>query len=387
MMNNKVIGKTQSYSRVCNNMLVVKSLQQKDLSATELAETLSLSNATLSSILKQLSQIGIVKVSHSTNVKELGRKRVIYTLNDCFGLFLNVNITNHTANISVANLKEEILAKEVIEIEKYDTEAIYKIILLATQLMLKEEIRVLPLKCVVISLPGRVNQKDGRLMLAKHFDKGLFDKEDFIKNVFQEQFNDVPILIKNDVNVAALGEMRKGSLVNIKNAIYISIDQGIGGSLIIDHKLFGGDFGYCGEFGLIKVEDGNRQDFLDEFVSLRILCAYASELTGENVGRTKLVELYKTNEKIHEYVLNSGKIIGRAIKNIVEILDINTVILGGRVVNFGDEYLEAIKSEITNMVTDVSVSYSMVNSENKIIGATGVGVEYLIDKEINKENA
>ena len=105
-MHNKEIGKTQSYSRVCNNMLVIKHLQQKDCSATELAEILSLSNATLSSILKQLLSIGIVKISGSQNVKELGRKRVVYTLNESFGLFLNVNMTNNTANISVANLKE-----------------------------------------------------------------------------------------------------------------------------------------------------------------------------------------------------------------------------------------------------------------------------------------
>ena len=384
-MHNKEIGKTQSYSRVCNNMLVIKHLQQKDYSATELAEILSLSNATLSSILKQLLSIGIVKVKGSENVKELGRKRVIYTINDSFGLFLNINMTNNTANISVANLKEDILAKEVIEIQNYDAEAIYKIILLATQLLLKNETRILPLKCVVISLPGRVNQENGELMLAAHFDKDLFAQEGFIKNSFVSQFPNVPILIKNDVNVAALGEMRKGALINVKNALYISIDQGIGGSVIIDKKLFGGDNGYSGEFGLIPVNDGNKFDYLDEFVSLRVLCGFASEKYNERVGRTRLVKLFFEDEEIHQKVINSAKILGKAVKNIVEILDINTVIVGGRVVGFGEEYLDAIKSSISNMVTNLNVSFAQVNSENKIIGSTGLGVEYLIEQEINKE--
>lgn len=385
MMNNKEIGKTQSYSRVCNNMLVVKNLQQKEMSATELSSILSLSNATLSSILKQLSDIGIVKVSHYETKKDLGRRRVMYTLNDHFGLFLNINITNHTANISVANLKEEILAKTVLEISKYDSETIYKIILLATQLMLKDNIRILPLKCIVISLPGRINQEDGKLMLSKQFDEDLFKEDDFIKNAFKNQFPNVPILIKNDVNVAALGEMRKGSLINVKNAIYISIDTGIGGSLIIDHKLFGGDYGFCGEFGLIKVEDEDgRAEYLDELVSLRVLCKYASDKYNKRVGRTDLVNLFHSDEEIHQLVLKSARIIGKAIKNIVEVLDINTIVLGGRVVYFGEGYLNCVKSSIEGMVSDVSVSYSTIHLENKIIGSAGLGVEYLIEREINK---
>ena len=384
-MHNKEIGKTQSYSRVCNNMLVIKHLQQKDCSATELAEILSLSNATLSSILKQLLSIGIVKISGSQNVKELGRKRVVYTLNESFGLFLNVNMTNNTANISVANLKEEILAKEIIEIKKYNAEAIYKIILLATQLLLKDDTRAFPLRCVVISLPGRVNQENGQLMLASHFDKDLFVQEGFIKNQFGAQFPNVPILIKNDVNVAALGEMRKGSLVNVNNAVYISIDQGIGGSLIINKKIFGGDFGYSGEFGLIKVNDGDKFDCLDEFASLRVLCAYASELYNTNIGRTRLIQLFYEDEKIHQKVIRSAQILGIALKNIIEILDINTVILGGKIVGFGDEYLNAVKSSINNLISNVNVSFALVNTENKIIGSTGLGVEYLIEQEINKE--
>ena len=384
-MHNKEIGKTQSYSRVCNNMLVIKHLQQKDCSATELAEILSLSNATLSSILKQLLSIGIVKISGSQNVKELGRKRVVYTLNESFGLFLNVNMTNNTANISVANLKEEILAKEIIEIKKYNAEAIYKIILLATQLLLKDDTRAFPLRCVVISLPGRVNQENGQLMLASHFDKDLFVQEGFIKNQFGAQFPNVPILIKNDVNVAALGEMRKGSLVNVNNAVYISIDQGIGGSLVINGKLFGGDYGYSGEFGLLKINYRGESGYLDDFVSLRVLRDEAEKITGEKVGRTRLIELYNENPKIHEIVVKSGHFLGNGLKTIIEMLDINKIVLGGRCILFGYEYLDAIKSELENLSSPVDVTFSFINGDSKLIGATAMGVEYIISKEISGE--
>ena len=222
-------------------------------------------------------------------------------------------------------------------------------------------------------------------MLASHFDKDLFVQEGFIKNQFGAQFPNVPILIKNDVNVAALGEMRKGSLVNVNNAVYISIDQGIGGSLVINGKLFGGDYGYSGEFGLLKINYRGESGYLDDFVSLRVLRDEAEKITGEKVGRTRLIELYNENPKIHEIVVKSGHFLGNGLKTIIEMLDINKIVLGGRCILFGYEYLDAIKSELENLSSPVDVTFSFINGDSKLIGATAMGVEYIISKEISGE--
>lgn len=379
-------GKTQSYSRVCNNLLVIKHLQHEDLCATELSDRLSLSNATLTSILRQLLSLGIIKISETAKTEnEIGRKRVHYTLDDGFGLFLNVNISNHQAHISLANLKEEILDKEIVEIDQYDAKAIYKIVLISTQLLLRNEIKLIPLKCVVISLPGRVNQETGELLLSKQFDPNLFKEQDFIRNTFKNQFPEIPILISNDVNIATQGEMRKGSLVGATNAIYLSVDQGIGGSLVINGKLFGGDYGYSGEFGLLKINHLGETGYLDDFVSLRVLIEKAEKITGEKIGRTRLIELYHENPEIHEIVVKSGYFLGNGLKTIVEMLDINKIVLGGRCILFGDEYLDAIKSELKDLSSPVDVQFSFINGDSKIIGATAMGVEYIIAKEISGE--
>lgn len=375
---NKEIGKNQSYSRVLNNLLVIKQLQKTQLSATELSERLSLSNAALSSILKQLLSLGMIKVNCCKNVKELGRKRVIYALDDNFGLFLNISISNHQAHISVANFNEEVLEQSTIEVERYDAAAIYRIILLSSQILLKPQFKLIPLKCVVISLPGRVNSESGELLLSKQFDPNLFKETNFIRNAFESQYPNVPVLISNDVDMAARGELRRGSLINAKNALFIYVDQGIGGSLVINGKLFVGDNGYSGEFGLLHVKGG----YLDDYVSLRVLRDFASEITKEKVSRTRLVELFKENEEVHKKVIESGTFLGKGIKNLVEVLDINKVVLSGRCILFGDEYLVSIKNELATLQTDVDVSFSKINGESKVIGAIGMGVEYIISKEI-----
>ena len=55
------LGKNQSFAREVNNLLVLKALSKQSLSATELSTHFKLSNATLSSLLKNLSSLGLIE--------------------------------------------------------------------------------------------------------------------------------------------------------------------------------------------------------------------------------------------------------------------------------------------------------------------------------------
>lgn len=382
----KKLGKDQTYSRLLNNRLVISKLQQNDYSATDLAKKLSLSNATMSSIIKELLSECLIKVSSTSSIKGCGRKQVFYTINEKYGLILAVNISNFQAKISVSNVKEEILATEIIDVDKYNIETIYLILLKASQILMDEQFRNTPLKDIIISLPGRINRSTGELVLSKQFDPELFKEQNFISNLFAKQFPSVPIHLANDVNVSARGEMKKGALVDEKNALYISLDTGIGGSLIVDSMLFEGDQGYAGEFGLMKIYYDGRYECLDEFSSLRVLIEKAEKISGQNLNmsRTKLIELYKNNEQIKQEVLKSASVLGKCIANLVEMFDISTIVIAGRAIEFGDEYLEAVKKETSHLIYAPSIKFSTLGRNSKIIGATVMGVNYVLSRDAKK---
>ena len=386
-MDNK-LGKNQTYSRVLNNRLVILKLQQKNYSATDLAKELALSNATMSSIAKELLKEGIIKVANSSSIKGCGRKQVFYTINENYGLILAVNISNYQATISVSNLKEEILISQILEVKKYDAESIYLILLRASQILMDEKFKNTALKNIVISLPGRVNRLTGELMLSKQFDPELFKEQNFIFNVFSRQFPNTPIYISNDVNVSACAEMKKGSLKGTKNAVYISVDTGIGGSLIVNGQLFEGDQGYAGEFGLIKIFADGKYDYLDEFASLRVLIDKAEKITGENLNmsRTRLIELSKTNNAVKEEIIKSAHLVGQSLSNLVEIMDISTIVIGGRAIEFGEDYLTAIKDEMSDLIYPPIVKFASLGRKAKVIGSMSVGVDYVLNKNVKKDN-
>ncbi len=378
-------GKNQSFSREVNNKLVLEKLLTRPYSQTELADELALSNATMSSIAKELLSSGIIKILNSSSKAGLGRRQVFYTINENYGLILVVNISNFQATIAISNLKEEILTKEIIDIDKYDLNAIYSIILLSSKLLLNGDFKDIELKAVVISLPGRVNSKTGELMLSKQFDPALFKEKNFIANAFKKQYPNAEVISMNDINLAAYAELSTGELVDVDNAIFISIDTGIGGSLIINHKLFEGDQGYAGEFGLIKVKENDEYDYLDELVSFRILSLKGEKLTKKKINsRSELVALYNSNADFKKIVLESGKTLGKAIKTLIETLDISTVIISGRAVEFDGDYLKAINEELSSLIYPPVLKFSSLKREGKIKGATSVGLKTILMKSISK---
>ena len=64
---------------------------------------------------------------------------------------------------------------------------------------------------------------------------------------------DVPVLLDNDANVAALGEYRYGAGRGFKNIVYITISTGIGGGIIVGGEIIRGVGGGAGEVGHMTV--------------------------------------------------------------------------------------------------------------------------------------
>ena len=65
---------------------------------------------------------------------------------------------------------------------------------------------------------------------------------------------DRPVLLENDANAAALGEMWQGAARNCKTIICLTLGTGVGGAIILDGQLWRGVDGTAGEIGHTSVE-------------------------------------------------------------------------------------------------------------------------------------
>lgn len=376
------LGKTQSYARKINNKLVINRLRISPASATMLVEELELSNSAISSILKQLEGSGIIIQSHSMANFTKGRKQVYYTLNKDYGMFVILCLSNNRCKIIISNIKEEVLYKEEHEIDKYDVAVIYELILKVKKLLHEKYINH-SLAGIYIALPGKVNSKTGELQLSKHFDKDIFEEENKIKKLFSSHF-DAPIIIENDTNLAIIGEKCAGALQNSEDALLIYVDNGIGSSMILNGNFYTGAFGYAGEIGLMEASFNGDRNYLDEFVSIRSIKKYIKDNFNLDLVTKDVIDKYYEDEKIHNYIIETAKVLGKKIKDIIEFLNISKVAIQGRVTHFGSDYLNAIKAEIAKSQNICDICYSNLNGDSIFLGAMSLAVDNLIDFTTNK---
>lgn len=76
--------------------------------------------------------------------------------------------------------------------------------------------------------------------------------------MFQEALN-IPVVMTNDANAAAIGEMAYGAARGMKNFIEITLGTGVGSGIVVNGQLVYGHDGFAGELGHVIIERNGRE--------------------------------------------------------------------------------------------------------------------------------
>ncbi len=371
---NEILGKNQSIARILNNEIVLKQLREKPTSGTELAEKLSLSNATVSSILRSLLASGIIQVCANEKTNAKGRKRVTYSINQNYGLILVFSITSYHSHPIIANLLGENLYESDHEIENYSLSVFENEIKNVNEVLKRSAFKNIPIRSVIISLPGLVNQKTGQLQVSPQFDKDLFSNSQTLISLFQDAFH-CPVTLENDTKLMMMAELAKNSFKDGNSGLLAYIDYGIGGAFEFEDKLYWGARGYSGEIGRLVVKVDGESHHLDDFASLRAIQKRVSERKGKNIPISQIYDLFhQGDEDVLKEVSISAKSVGKALKEIIRVIDIDQFILSGGITNFGEYYLKYVKEETTIANESAIVKFSTLNDYAICDGAKEMGI-------------
>lgn len=166
-----------------------------------------------------------------------------------------------------------------------------------------------------------------------------------------------PIRLINDANAAALGEAKFGAGKSHDTVIMLTLGTGVGGSIIINGKLFEGNEGKGGELGHMVVQvDGEqcscgRKGCLEAYASATALIRETKKAMLENKdsklweiapeidavgGRTIFKALALNDETAKRVFDNYIKYLGEGILNFCDIFRPNVIVLSGGIANAGD---------------------------------------------------
>jgi glucokinase len=227
--------------------------------------------------------------------------------------------------------------------------------------------------------------------------KGIIPLAKMIHDKFK-----LPVILTNDANAAAEGEMIYGAAQGMKDFIMITLGTGVGSGIVANGKLIYGHDGFAGELGhTIVIPDGRMHEGTGKKGSLE---SYASA-TGvrltmlellEKTDRPSVLRNFKPEEidskKVYEAAIAgdelarqvfefTGKILGLALANAVMFSSPEAIILFGGLTNAGElilkptrEHMEANLIQVFQNKVKILISH-LKESDAAILGASALAWE------------
>lgn len=168
----------------------------------------------------------------------------------------------------------------------------------------------------------------------------------------------LPVFVDNDVNVSALAERCFGACPDSEDFLWITVSNGIGGGLFLRGDLYRGARMTAGEIGHVIVEEvngrvcgcGNR-GCLEAMASGASIAAIYAERTGKRIDTKTLAALARDGDAESARVFSeAGAYIGKAAAHTVNLLGLDTVVIGGGVSESFDLIEAGIRSAFGRFV-------------------------------------
>lgn len=243
-----------------------------------------------------------------------------------------------------------------------------------------------------IGIAGLIDRKHGKVLESPNLTavNGLP-----LQEIFEKEFS-LPVVLENDANIYAFGEKWIGAGRDFDNFIVLTLGTGLGGGLIYKGELYEGpvEVGHmaivpngryctCGSYGCLEsyasgralvdrvissLEKGPEKSMLSKccdgnFYKMTPEVIYETALEGDNLSREVFREM--------------GQFLGIGVANLINILSLDAVIIGGGLIGSWELFIEELTHEVNKrafetLVSNVKIIKSALTKDAGSIGAAGL---------------
>ncbi len=374
---------SQTSLREANRARIVDAIKKHGgLTQVELAGITGLSPATVSNIVKELSAVGVLHTSPTT---QSGRRARYVTLAHALGLVVGVHFSTRHMRIALADVAHTIVAEHHLPLAKdhrADNE-LDRTTLLIADMLESLQATMSEILAVGIALPAPVDRKTGTTARS-----GILRGWDGIPvaEVLERRLRR-PVFLDNAANLAALAELRMGAARGKQDAIFIDIGDGIGAGLVINGQIFRGHNGSAGEFGHITIIENGPLCRCGNRGCLEAIAGGYAILEGlkPTHGNLKLNDVVTKamggDPGCTRAIADAGRHIGVAAANLSNLVDPERLIVGGELSRAGEILLGPIRHAMErSVIVDELSMPDIVQGQFGVRAATLGAVAYAIDQ-------
>ncbi|MDK4731407.1 MULTISPECIES: ROK family protein [unclassified Rhizobium] len=341
----------QTTARAMNRRLILNLLRREGpRSRADIATVIGLSPAAVTFVVSDLLEEGIV--TEGKAVPGLaGRRPIPVEINYEHSLALGFKLMVDSVECVATDLATNPVAAMRVGLEGHDPDYVADLLAGTVPELVKLAGRPkAKLAGIGISMPGVINHEQAACVRSHRF---KWDDVPLAALVASRVH--VPVWLEDDTNAYAIAQQLFGLGRQHRNMAVLAVGVGISCALVIDGKLYRGANGAAGKFGHTLFEENGR---LCECGKRGCLMAYHSELSmlrrwREATGRGEELSLPELREALASgdatataLVAHSGRGIGTALANLVNITDPEVIVAGGEAVSLGDPFLTPLREAL-----------------------------------------
>lgn len=366
---------TRQQTRSHNTRLVLKTiLEHGNVSRADIARITRLTRPTVSAIVADLQEENLV-VETGVGPSAGGKPPILLNIDVDSHRLLCIDLGNQEFRGALVNMQGEITRRIHFPSAGHrGEEALHLVYRLVEALLAAGTARILG---IGIGTPGLIDPQTGLVHHAVNL-----GWEDLPLSTLLDSRYRLPIYLANDSHLAALGEYTYGEPQAGSNLIVIKIGQGIGAGIVLGGKLFYGDTYNAGEIGHVVVQEqgelcrcGNR-GCLETVASTRAILQ-AAQQAGFPDWEALTAAAIRDEDQARQIVTAAGRHLGVALAHLVGSLNINHIILSGRVEQLGNLLLEAAADEVRRRVlpamgANMTLEFSHLGTDIVVLGASAL---------------
>jgi len=208
---------------------------------------------------------------------------------------------------------------------------------------------------------------------------------------------ELPAVLENDANAAAIGENWLGASKGIQNSVTVTLGTGVGGGIMLGGQLLRGIDGTAAEIGHICVEPAGIQcgcgsrGCVEQYASATAIVRLWNQFRSNGVEIENPVDPEISSLEIFEAAKNSdptalkvfetmGFYLGIAFADLVNILNPEAIVVGGGLANAWEHFIGSVNSEIRSRAFKepadrVKVIPAVLGDDAGLLGVTKLLVE------------
>jgi len=255
---------------------------------------------------------------------------------------IGINLGDNNSFGAIADIGGSILKEVEIPRTSRDPEKnLTELVQIIEELLHSPEVAGMNVLGIGVGAPGVTRHKEGVVVWAPTLNWREFPLHERLAEKFS-----MPIIVDNDVNMAALGEMFYGAGKNLKNIVVLSLGAGTGSAIVVDGFLYRGAHEAAGEIGYQLPDRSSLHEPISGFGSME-----------REASSISLVE------KVHQRM--AGKITEEELRQ----LDLKTIL---DAVRKGEPWIMPIYEEVVDYLAMMVSSISAILDPEVIIFSGGL---------------